>query len=151
MTTPAISTFLIGDGKMQYFVRPVSVKGKELDSSIDLTIHVSDGVPEDGIVVNYTLNGQPLGELNSEKIKLSFICGDTEFTVTDSKVLYKSVSPNAVRFTTVLNSEDFLFMVYDDSMITLCFTSPSGKQVKVDSSKLRKSFSDLRSVVMESN
>lgn len=150
-TPPAISTFLIGDGKMQYFIRPIPIKGKDLVSSVDFTIHVSDGVPEDSVVVNYTLDGQPLGEINAEKVKVSLICGEKEFALEDSKVLYKSVTPNAVRFTSTLKSKDFVSLVYDESMITLCFTSSSGKQVKVDSSKLRKSFSDLRSVVIESN
>ena len=150
-TPPAISTFLIGDGKMQYFIRPVSIKGKDLVSSVDFTVHVSEGITEESVVVNYTLYDQPLGEINAEKVKVSFICGEKEFALSDSKVLYKSVTPNAVRFTSTLKPEDFVSLVYDERMITLCFTSSSGKQVKVDSSKLRKSFSDLRSVVMESN
>ena len=128
-------------------MRPVDVKGKDLSSSIDFTVHIKDDKVCDAVVVNYTLNGNPLKETKAEKVSVSFFTSSAEYKVNEAKVLFKNMKPLSTRFTSTLMAQDFTSLVRTDEMIYVKFTSEKGSELSIPCPKLRKTFSDFKSIL----
>ena len=147
VTEPSVNAFLLNDGRQQYFIRPISVNGKQVTSSIDFTVHVKDGKVANAVVMNYSLDGTPLGEVRADKVSLKLCCGEKEYELSNTKLLFKSMKPVRSRFSSTISEEDFTQMVFDSGAISVKFISSSGEELSVASPKIRKCFTDFQNVL----
>lgn len=146
-TPPAVNEFLLPDGRQQYFIRPVDVKGKNLSASVDFTVRVKDGKIVDPVTMNYTLKDKPLGETRADKVSLKLYCGDKEYELSDVSTLFKSIQPVQARFSSTISPEFFTEMILSDGMFSIKFISPSNGEITLACPKIRKSLSDMQAAL----
>ncbi len=142
-TSSSVLSFIIPDGKQQYYIPKTNLKQEKINVDVDFTIHVADSKICDSVVVNYTLNhkANAFGNLN-----LAIEYDGASFSLKDAEMLYKDLNTKSVRYTSSVDSDIFRNIIYSSSIIIVA-TKEDGTKVNLYSPKLEKTIQQLRDVI----
>ena len=146
VSAPNVYTFILDGGIQQDFIRPVELKDKLINASIDFTVHTKDGNVTEPVVVNYSLTGTAFEKRPDESIMVFIVADKDEYAVEEARTLFKSYSPDKIRRSGVIDGNLFKKIVYA-SEIKIKFVSKDSRQTSFDSARLKKDFAELRGLI----
>lgn len=142
-STPNVMSFILPEGKQQYFISKTNFREKEINIDVDLTIHVLDSKIYDSVVLNYTLNRNE----NSSSSPDFILCYDSStYYLKDVKKVFTDINTNSVRFTSNIDADVFRDIIYASS-IYITAKKEDGSNVKLYSKELEKTIQKLRDVI----
>lgn len=142
-----IMSFILNDGRLQYYVTPITVKCKDVSSSVDFTIHCNNTSISDDVVMNYTIEDSILNSKDPSTVKVAFTYDNTMVTVQNENIIFRNIKPKQVRMNSTINKEEFKNMINTEETIYIVFTTVEGNTVKIDSKELNNKIKELRSVI----
>ena len=102
---PKVETLFVGEGIMQYFIYPATLKSENSKVSIDVTyrkIKQKEGF----VTVNFSYFYKDL--IFSELKAAGFIHNDKYYPVSETTILYQEKRNHHIRYTSKIKENDFL-------------------------------------------
>jgi len=142
-----VMSFILSDGRLQYYVTPVAINDKEISVSIDFTIHCNNTQISDDVVMNYTVSGAVLEQKDSSDVKINFSYGDKMVSCQNVNIIYRNVNPKQIRMNSTIDKEEFKSMIYTDKPIYIVVTDGSCETKEIESKELNTKIKELCSVI----
>ena len=142
-----VMSFILSDGRLQYYVTPVIIKSKEVSCSVDFTIHCNNTTISDDVVMNYTIDDSILNTKDSSTVKVSFAINDKIVRLQNENIIYRNVKPKKIRMNSTINKEEFKNMIDTEETVYILFTTEEENAVKLNSKELNSKLKELRSVI----
>jgi curved DNA-binding protein CbpA len=108
ITGPKIETLFVGDGIMQYFVYPTTLKNDSSKISIDI-IYRRFKDKEGFVTVNFSFFYNDL--IFSELKTAGFISDEKNYQCSEVKILFQEKRNHLVRYTSKMKESDFVEMI----------------------------------------
>lgn len=139
VTGPKIETLYVGEGVLQYFVFPTTLKNSDSKISIDITFRKIKG-KEGFATVNFS---HFYNDLKEPDLKTAgFVSGEKYFPLSGIKILYQEKRNNLIRYTSQIKESEFmeLLKIGDPSFF---IENDKGKSFFPANSDLKDKFKEL--------
>jgi hypothetical protein len=114
ITGPKVETLFVGDGIMQYFVYPTTLKNDNSKISIDI-IYRRFKDKEGFVTANFSYYYE---NQNSSNLKTAgFIIGEYVYQCTEIKILFQEKRNHLIRYSSKIKESDFLEILKSDKPV----------------------------------
>ncbi len=139
ITGPKIETLFVGDGILQYFVYPTTLKNENSEISIDITFRKTK--EKDGFaIVNFSYF---YDDLKYSDLKTAgFISGEKTIPLSDVKILFQEKRNSLIRYTSQIKESEFMEIVKTGDP-SFFIENDAGKSVYPSNREFKAKFKEL--------